>query len=156
MAPLRVGVELIAANDIPLRLGSFFESWLAVPGGSLRRSLGRDDYHLDVVIAAGRRVAATGRTHICQLNAEEVGIGVNQARGAGLVPCSPDAAPPLFLGLRTNVFLDLPSLLHGVHLRLVRDGTEPEQWPLADPRLGPSQIMPGRFLVDLTGVLGDP
>lgn len=152
MAPVRLGLEVVAAEPVRLHLGSFFESWLALAAGAIKRSLGRDEYHLAITVGAGRRLAATGRTYICQIDAEETGLGTNQARPAVLVPTDLIPGAPLFLGLRTNVFLDLPALRQGVRLRLLRDG-EPADCPLTDRHLAAEQVMAGRYLVDLTALL---
>ncbi|MFO7172778.1 MAG: hypothetical protein DIU70_007415 [Bacillota bacterium] len=144
---MRMGVELLANEPVRLRLGSFFESWLALPTGALRRSLGRDEYHLAITIGPGRRLAATGRTYICQIDAEGAGLGVNQARAAVLTPADLPPSLPVFLGLRTNVFLDLPSLVAGARLRLLRDDQPPVEIPLS-PTIA-EQVLPGRFLIDL-------
>lgn len=150
---MRLGVELVARIPVRLRLGSFFETWLALPGGALRRSLGRDEYHLPLVILPGRRLAATGRTCIVQIDAEEAGLGPNQAR-----PCAPAAAPvapgtPVVLGLRTNVFRDLDALTAGV-LLVVQFGTgEPSVAALDDPRVAAEQLVPGRYVVGISRLL---
>lgn len=153
--PLRVGLELVAAQPVRLHLGSFFESWLALSSGAIRRSLGRDEYHLPIAIGAGRRLAATGRTYICQIDAEEAGLGTNQARATVLVPTDLPPGTPLFLGLRTNVFLDVPSLTSGARLRLHRDGAPAAECGLSENRVGVEQVVPGRYLLDLTSLLQD-
>lgn len=146
---MRLGVELLATAPTRLHLGSFFESWLAVPAGTLKRSLGRDEYHLAITIGAGCRLAATGRTYICQIDAEEAGIGINQARQPVLVSADLPAGSPLILGLRTNVFLDLAGLTAGAVLRLHR-GTAVAEFGLDDRRVEPEQVVPGRYLVDMS------
>lgn len=153
MPPVRLGLELMAAEPVRLHLGSFFESWLALSAGAIRRSLGRDEYHLEIRVGAGRRLAATGRTYICQIDAEETGLGTNQARAAVLVPTDLTPGAPLFLGLRTNVFLDQRALVRGAHLRLQRDGHPLAECTLSDPRVHAEQVVPGRYLVDLSQFL---
>lgn len=149
---MRLGVELLATAPTRLHLGSFFESWLAVPAGTLKRSLGRDEYHLAITIGSGCRLAATGRTYICQIDAEEAGLGINQARGPILVPADLPAGGPLILGLRTNVFLDLAGLTAGTMLRL-HHGTAVAECNLDDRRVEPEQVVPGRYLVDMTDLM---
>ncbi len=153
MPPLRLGLELVAAEPVRLHLGSFFESWLALSAGAIKRSLGRDDYHLDISVGPGRRLAATGRTYICQIDAEEIGLGINQARAAVMV--SADLAPgtPLMLGLRTNVFLDLAAMRASARLRVQYDSHPVIECGFGHSCLGPEQLAPGRYLVDLTGLL---
>lgn len=151
VSPLRLGVEVLARAPAHLRLGNFFETWLALPSGVLRRSLGRDEYHLAVTIGRDRRLAATGRTYICQIDAEEAGLGVNQARSAVLAPVELPPGTPLFLGLRTNVFLQMPELMAGVRLQLLRGNLPRVEVPL-DSQVA-EQVLPGRFVVDLSAAL---
>ncbi|BDG59978.1 hypothetical protein [Caldinitratiruptor microaerophilus] len=150
---MRLGVELVARSPTRLGLGSFFETWLMLPAGVLRRSLGRDEYHLPVVIQAGRRLAGTGRTYICQIDAEAAGLGPNQARPCLPVPVPLPAGSQVVLGLRTNVFRDLPALVDGVHLVLRTDLAEPVSATLDDPRLVAEEMLPGRYRIGLGRLL---
>lgn len=150
---MRLGVELVARAPTRLGLGSFFESWLLLPAGAVRRSLGRDEYHLPLAIQAGRRLAGTGRTYVCQIDSELAGLGPNQARPClpVPVPCAPGS--PLVLSLRTNVFRDLSALVAGVHLVLLSDVAAPVRAALDDPRLAAEELLPGRYRVALGRLL---
>jgi hypothetical protein len=150
---LKLGLELLAREPTPLSLGTFFETWLAAAGGTVKRSLGRDEYHLGLTIGAGRRLAATGRTHICQLDVESLDLGLNQARPALLVPADLPPGAPLCLGVRTNRFLDLNALAAGVWLRLVRDTGPPVEVSLEHVLLDREEIAPGRYLLELGTLL---
>lgn len=150
---MRLGVELVARAPTRLGLGSFFETWLMFPAGVLRRSLGRDEYHLPVAIQAGRRLAGTGRTYICQIDSDAAGLGPNQARPCLPVPAPHPAGGPVVLGLRTNVFRDLSALVDGVHLVLLTDVAEPVRTTLDDPRIPAEEILPGRYRIGLSRLL---
>jgi len=152
-AGVKLGLELVARRPVALKLGSFFETWFSGVGGVIPRSLGRDEYHLALVLALGRRLAATGRVGICQCDVESIGLGRTQA-----LPCRPAEAlvapeEPLLFGLRTNAFLDLPALTAGVLLRLCPGGTPVVECSLEDPRLRPEAISPGRYLVECSALL---
>ena len=152
-ARVRLGLELVARRPVALKLGSFFETWLSGLNGVIPRSLGRDEYHLALVVAPGRRLAATGRVGICQCDVEAIGLGPTQAR-----PCRPAEAAlapdePLLFGLRTNAFLDPPALTAGLHLRLCPGGAPPVECPADDPRLRLEAISPGRYLIECSALL---
>jgi hypothetical protein len=150
---LKLGLELIARKPLAIRLGTFFETWIALPAGTVRRSLGRDEYHLDLTIGSRRRVAATGRTHTCQLDLELAEIGTNQAGTA--LPAAADIVPgtPVLWGIRTNQFLSLPALLDGATAVLVREGAEPLPFALTHPHLATEEVAPGRYTVDVSALL---
>lgn len=149
MGPLKLGVEILAKSRAELSLGTFFETWISLEEGTLKRSVGRDEYHLALTVEAGHRLAATGRTHICQLDAAAAGLGCNQAAPANPVPGQPGPGRPVFLGLRTNAFLDLSALTAGISLRLIALPGEGTEIPLTDQRVTAEQIGPGRFLIEL-------
>lgn len=151
--PLRLGLELIARHPTTLRLGTFFETWIATPSGTVRRSFGRDEYHLGLVIEAGRRLAATGRTHICQVDFEEAGLGVNQAREATPAEADVPAGCPVIFGIRTNQFLDLAALTEGTAARLVRDATLPVEYGINHPLILAEEVAPGRYILDISALL---
>jgi hypothetical protein len=151
--PLKLGLELLARYPAPLRIGTFFETWLATPAGTVRRSLGRDEYHLGLTIDAGRRLAATGRTFICQLDVEEAGLGINQARPALRVEAEWSPKMPLIWGIRTNRFLDWAALADGTTAQLIREGQEPLPFAMDHPSLNASEVAPGRFIIELSGLL---
>jgi hypothetical protein len=150
---VNLGLELITNKPVTLRLGTFFETWIATPSGTVRRSLGRDEYHLGLGIAEGRRLAATGRTHICQIDLEAAELGPNQARAAILAAAKVGAAVPIICGIRTNLFLDLPALTNGVRARLLRGGEPPLETPLGHPLLLAAEAAPGRYILDVSGLL---
>ena len=150
---LKLGLELMAKRPLALRLGTFFETWIALPGGTVRRSLGRDEYHLELTIDTGRRVAATGRTHVCQLDLEAAEIGANQAGPALLVPAEIVPGTPVLWGVRTNQFLSLPQLTGGATAVLRRDGAEPLTFGLDHPHLALEEVAPGRYIVDISALL---
>lgn len=151
---MKIGLEILTQAGTRLTLGTFFESWLCLAEGTLKRSLGRDEYHLHVSMGPGRRLAATGRTHICQLDSEAAGLGPNQAAAAVLVPVSSRPEAPLFLGMRTNAFLDMAAFTSGAALRLVREGTDAVVFTLDHPDVAPHWVGPGRFLIQLPPLLG--
>jgi len=150
---VRLGLELFAKQPAAIRLGTFFETWLATPAGTVRRSLGRDEYHLELLLPAGRRLAATGRTHISQVDLEKAGLGSNQARGAQLVPAPLEPGVPMILGIRTNLFLSLPALYQGCRLRLLRDGLDPLDCDLTEPRIAAQEVAAGRYIVEISRLL---
>lgn len=150
---MRLGLELLTKQPAAVRLGTFFETWLATPEGTLRRSLGRDEYHLSLSLPPGRRLAATGRTHISQVDLEDAGLGTNQAPAAQLVRTAPEPGVPMVLGIRTNLFLSLAALNQGCCLRLLREGRDPLNCDLADPRLHVQEVAAGRYILEISGLL---
>lgn len=150
MAAARLGLELVAARPLDLSIGTFFETWLAAADGTVRRSLGRDEYHLSLRIEAGGRLAATGRTYVCQFDRASAEMGRNEALPAR--PVDLGEVPPglLLLALRTNCFLSLAELQEGAALRLIVGGQELGVLPLNEPPLRCDQVSPGRYLIDLT------
>ena len=148
-----LGAELMARDDLDLNLGNFFETWLSVAGVAVRRSLGRDEYHLAVRIPAGSRVAATGRTHICQVDTVQAGLGPLKAP-----PARPATLPVadllVCLHLRTNTCLDQAQLRQTLILRLIGDAVSlPREFTLPSRQVRVETLAPGRFLVQLTRVL---
>lgn len=149
---MKLGLELIARRPITLRLGTFFETWIATSSGSVRRSLGRDEYHLGLTIGAGGRLAATGRTHICQADLEVLGLGSNSARPSLLTDADLSGAGPLIWGIRTNLFLDLSGLQEHAEALLLRGDREPLAFALDNPSLAAEVVAPGRYIIDLSGL----
>jgi hypothetical protein len=137
----------------PLKLGTFFETWLATPSGTLRRSLGRDEYHLDLVIKPGHRLAATGRTHVCQVDLEDAELGPNQARPAVLTPADLPPGTPVIWGIRTNLYLSLPALVSGASAVLLREGEEPLAFGFDHPHVAAEAVAPGRYILDISALL---
>ncbi len=150
---MKLGLELIAREPVTFRLGTFFETWIATPAGTVRRSLGRDEYHLGLTIDRGRRLAATGRTHICQLDLEAADMGPNQAREATPVPAEIGPGVPVIWGIRTNLFLDEGALIRGASGRLLLDDRPPLEFPLDHPVLVVESVAPGRFVLDVSAVM---
>lgn len=150
MAPVRLGLELIATQPLELAIGTFFESWLAAADGTVRRSLGRDEYHLTLEIGSGGRLAATGRTYVCQFDRASAEMGANEALPARPVDVGERPNGLLLLALRTNRFLSLGALQQAAALRLIVDGDRSELLSLSAPPLRCDQVAPGRFLIDLT------
>lgn len=150
---MRLGLELLARRPAELRLGTYLETWLATSEGTVRRSLGRDDYHLGLTIGAGARLAATGRTHICQLDLERAELGRNEARPALPVPVESPLASPVLWAIRTNLFLTLAALCEGSKGRLLRDAKEPLDFTLDHHLIVAEEVAPGRYLVDLSNLL---
>lgn len=150
---MKLGLELLARRPAELRLGTYFETWLATAAGATRRSLGRDDYHLGLTIAAGNRLAATGRTHICQLDLEAAELGRNQARPTLLVPVEPLETERLLWAIRTNLFLSLSALLDGATARLCRDARQPLGFGFDHPLAPVQEVAPGRYLIEVTNLL---
>ncbi|HEY3368294.1 MAG TPA: hypothetical protein VGK74_24845 [Symbiobacteriaceae bacterium] len=150
---LKLGLELLARNPATLKLGTFFETWIATPSGTLRRSLGRDEYHLALVIDAGRRLAATGRTHLCQVDLADAGLGINQAREA--TPAEAEIPPgcPVVWGIRTNRFLDLAALTEGTSARLIVDAKAPIAYGIDHPLILAEEVAPGRYILDISALL---
>jgi hypothetical protein len=151
---LKLALELYTNRPVALRLGTFFETWIATTDGTLRRSLGRDEYHFNLHLDANRRLAATGRTHICQVDLEAVDLGINQARKAILTAASAEPIPPILWGIRTNLYLDLPSLVESTSALLLRENSPSIPFDLNHERVHSLEIAPGRYLVDLSGLLG--
>lgn len=152
MAAARLGLELIATRPLDLAIGTFFETWLAAADGTVRRSLGRDEYHLSLQIAPGGRLAATGRTYVCQFDRASAEMGENHALPARSVELADVPVELLLLALRTNRFLSLGALQEGAALRLVVGGEAQEPLSLSEPPLRCDQVAPGRFLIDLTAL----
>lgn len=148
---MKLGVELLARRAVTLRLGTYFETWIATAAGTVRRSVGRDEYHLPLTLKAGRRLAGTGRTHICQVDLEQAELGDNQARATELTVV-PESSP-LVWSVRTNLFLSLSALRKGAVGNLLLEGKEPLRFQLDDPGLNVTELSPGRYVVDLTGLL---
>jgi len=146
-------MELTARRPIQMNLGTFFETWIATAAGSARRSLGRDEYHLRISIGTGARLAATGRTHICQVDLEAAGLGRNGVRQALLTPVDFPGEGPVIWGIRTNRFLQLPDLVESAGARLLLEGSPPKEFTLDDPRVRLDCVAPGRYIVDVTGLL---
>ncbi|BAD40769.1 MAG: hypothetical protein A6D92_08365 [Symbiobacterium thermophilum] len=152
---MKLGMELVARHPLPLSLGTFFETWIATAAGSARRSLGRDEYHLRIHVDTGARLAATGRTHVCQVDLEAAGLGRNGARPALLTPVDVPDGSPVIWGIRTNRFLDVADLIASAGARLLREGSEPAPFALDDPRVRLECVAPGRYIVDITRLLAD-
>ncbi|HYF92198.1 MAG TPA: hypothetical protein VD969_08115 [Symbiobacteriaceae bacterium] len=150
---MKLGLELVTGPPCALRLGTFFETWVTTPGGTVRRSLGRDEYHLDLYLQCGRRLAATGRTHVCQVDLEDAGLGPNQARPAVQVDAEIEPGTPVIWGIRTNLFLTLPALTEGATGLLLRDAAEPLPFRLDDKLLVVEAPAPGRYIVDISAFL---
>lgn len=150
---MKLGLELIARRPITLRLGTFFETWVATTSGSLRRSLGRDEYHLSLTVGPGGRLAGTGRTHICQVDLEAAELGMNGARPALLTEADLAHLGPVIWGIRTNLFLDLADVKERATARLLTDGRGPLEFDLDHPALAAEAVAPGRYIIDVTGLL---
>jgi len=150
---LKLGMELLAARPATLRLGTFFETWFSTPSGTVRRSLGRDEFHLGLTIALNHRLAATGRTSICQVDFEAADLGRNQAGAAVLVEAEIYPNTPVLAGVRTNQFLSLPALREGIIGRLLLEGQTPLDFRLDHPRIVTTEVAPGRYVLDLTSLL---
>lgn len=150
---MKLGLELIARRPITLRLGTFFETWVATASGSVRRSLGRDEYHLSLTIGAGRRLAGTGRTHICQVDLEALELGLNGARPSLLTEADLAVDGPMIWGIRTNLFLDLADLKERSAVRMLTDLAPPLEFDLNHPKLVVEAVAPGRYIIDVTALL---
>lgn len=150
---MKLGLELIARRPIALRLGTFFETWVATSSGSVRRSLGRDEYHLGLTIGPGGRLAGTGRTHICQVDLEAAELGRNGARPSLLTEADLAVEGPIIWGIRTNLFLDLADLEERATARLLTDGAPPREFDLRHPAVVAEAVAPGRYIIDVTGLL---
>jgi hypothetical protein len=150
MAAARLGLELIATRPLDLAIGTFFETWLAAADGAVRRSLGRDEYHLTLSVATGGRLAATGRTHLCQFDRAGAGMGANEALPTRPVALAGAPLDLLVLALRTNCFLSKGALAESAALRLLVDGQDRGLLPLSQGPLRCDEVAPGRYLVDLT------
>ncbi len=153
--PVKLGLELIAHRPVQLRLGTFFETWIATAGGSARRSLGRDEYHLRLTIGPGGRLAATGRTHICQVDLEAADLGPNGARQALLAPVARPEGSPVLWGIRTNRFLRAEDLRQLTRARLLQEGGRVMEFTFADDGIDLQVLSPGRYLVDVTALVAD-
>lgn len=151
---LKLGLELIARQPIRLRLGTFFETWIATAAGSARRTLGRDEYHLGLSVPQGGRLAGTGRTHICQVDLEATGLGRNGARPALLTAVDGTDDGNVVWGIRTNLFLDLPDLRDRAAARLLVEGSAVREFLLDDPLIAVNAVAPGRYIVDLSDLIG--
>lgn len=152
---MKLGLELIAHRPVQLRLGTFFETWIATASGSARRSLGRDEYHLRLMIGPGGRLAATGRTHICQVDLEAADLGPNGARQALLAPVVRTEGSPVLWGIRTNRFLRAEDLRQFTRARLLQEGGRVMEFDFADGSVELQALSPGRYLIDITALLTD-
>ncbi|HYG58943.1 MAG TPA: hypothetical protein VD902_12865 [Symbiobacteriaceae bacterium] len=150
---MKLGLELLARQPTPLKLGTFFETWITTPFGTVKRSLGRDEYHLSLTIGSGRRLAATGRTHLCQVDLEEADLGTNQARPPLLTTAEITHGTPVIWGIRTNRFLSLQALTDGAEARICREGAEPLRFAFDDRLLVAEELAPGRYTVDISALL---
>lgn len=151
---MKLGLELLASQPATLRLGTFFETWIATPEGTVRRSLGRDEFHLGLGIEAGGRLAATGRTHICQIDLVDAGLGDrNQVRAAVPVPADTGPGAPVLWSIRTNLFLDMTALTRGATARLVRAEHPPLDFGFDHPQVVTDEVAPGRYIVDVSALL---
>jgi hypothetical protein len=150
---LKLGLELVARRPTPLSLGTFFESWIATQSGTVRRSLGRDEYHLGLIIGAGQTLAATGRTHICQIDREAAGLGPNAARPAAPVDAEVLPGAPVLWSVRTNRFLTLSALREGTAVRIRREEADAMEIDLDHPQLVLEATLPGRYILDLSALL---
>lgn len=153
---MQIGVEITILHEKTFTLGTFFETWLGVCDQPVKKSLGRDEYHLDVAVEPGRRVAATGRTYLCQVDTVPVGLGPVQApaaRPVEVAPASASTSHPIFLHLRTNTFLEPEALTQGLSFRLVGPDNSPLcDFQLSDQRVDIEWLNPGRFLIDLSEI----
>lgn len=147
-----LGTELITRHDLTLNLGNYFETWLSAGGEPVKRTLGRDEYHTQVLLRQGARVAATGRVHLCQLDTEAAGLGRLQAPPSRLIVI-PSENNPVFLNVRTNTSLEVSSLVKTFDLRLNLGNGDSQLYGLDNPKLDTDQISPGRFMIDLSRVL---
>ena len=149
---MQLGLEIAILHEKIFTLGTFFETWLGVCDQPVKRSLGRDEYHLAVTIETGRRVAATGRTHLCQVDTASVGMGPVQAPPARPVEIG-SAAQSIFLHLRTNIFPEPESLTQGLSFRVIGpDNTVLAEFQLSDQRVDIEWLSPGRLLIDLSEI----
>jgi len=153
--PVKLGLELIAHQPVQMKLGTFFETWIATASGSARRSLGRDEYHLRLTVSPGGRLAATGRTHICQVDLEAAGLGSNGARQALLAPVARTEGSPILWGVRTNRFLRAEDLRQFTRARLVQEGGRVTEFDLTDGGISVQTLSAGRYLIDVTPLLTD-
>lgn len=151
---MKVGLELVAQTNLSLKLGTFFETWLSQVDGVIKRSLGRDEYHLDVVVERGNRLAATGRIHLCQLDTAAIGLGPIQGSPCNTVSVELPPGSPVFLNIRTNAFLELSALRSGCRFRLVTDRPlDGFEFGLDNPDVLTELVGPGRFLMEFGRLL---
>jgi hypothetical protein len=152
---LKVGLELVAQTTLSLKLGTFFETWLSQVDGLIKRSLGRDEYHLDVRVERGNLIAATGRIHLCQVDTAAIGLGPIHASPCVTVTVDIPPGSPIFLNIRTNAFLELSALRSGCRFRLVTDRPlNGLAFSLENPDVLTELVGPGRFLMEFGRLLG--
>lgn len=152
---MKVGLELVAQTTLSLKLGTFFETWLSQVDGFIKRSLGRDEYHLDVTVERGNLIAATGRIHLCQLDTAVIGLGPIHASPCNTLSVDLPPGSPLFLNIRTNAFLELSAVRLGCRFRLVTDRPlDGLEFSLDNPDILTELVGPGRFLMEFGRLLG--
>lgn len=146
---MRIGLELLSEEKTALQAGTFFETWLCVPRGVVGSSLGRDCFRVGRRLAQGARVCATGRAVVHgkarpghTVSSPPVGVDVAFAWGEALL-----------LGLRTNRFTHLGDLTAAVRLAATLDDVRRLECPLRHPLVQLEEVEPGRFLIELGGLL---
>lgn len=143
---MKIGVELFAASEIPVKLGSFVETNLYADGKLIPRANGQDEYHLATVIPAGRRFAGSGRKYICQLDLPGMGLGPMEARPAVTVPLyeDDDDFTNLIIFIRTNLTFTLQDFLRQVTVRLFYNGS------ILEPNRGEwKSVQSGQFAAEV-------
>lgn len=151
---MNMAVELLAAAPVRLSLGSFFETWLSFDGETSRKSIGRDEYHLNLTVPIRHRLAATGRLNICQVDLASAGIDPGEILPGRPVEVPGPAGAIIQLHVRTNVFLEQAPLIHNVILRILRDpGLAPAEIPLRRMPGAVTWVNRGRFAITLNDAL---
>lgn len=121
---MNVGIELVAARQLSVQLGSFVETSLLYGGKEIPRTKGQDEYHLSTRIPTGNRFAATGRKFICQLDLPGLGLGPMEARPAVNVPL-PDWDEDfenLTILVKTNFVFQVHEFCRYVKVKLIING----------------------------------
>ncbi len=144
-----IGAELICEKAVPVVEGNRFLMTLVARGDALPGSFGSDEYRLDARVLRGRRLAATGRRYVAEL--EKLPLGLGPVEAAPAVPCYvPDElVPDLVLQLNVvNPLLLSPGLVTD-HLSLAVVGRSGRAacMPLARPDIEVEWIGRGRFRI---------
>jgi len=133
-------VELRALLPQCIRIGTFFFLTLEANG---QTSTGRDEYHLNLTVEPGERIAALGRVCIVQFDAACVG-----RTDHGVSSPIPTTNYPHVLRLRTNHVQNQHNLVRTVYL-WVNNSSQGRALRLDSPLVNIITLEPGHFLLYL-------
>jgi hypothetical protein len=155
---MKLGVELlgnIAFHFIP---GTYFLSGIQREEKFIENSLGRDDYLENGMVAAGKRIAATGReaAYTAAQYPTGNGLGALDATPATVVDLG-DSTEGIQFYLKCNKILDPGILNSDFALQVVLENSvrREEKICLNSPGIRVNWLGRGEFLVDLDKILYD-